>query len=294
MGLLYDLIMLIIVILFCIFGAKRGIIRSIVLFVTLILSLLIGYVVSGLITEPVYDNYVKNRVVNSVEAPIGKFDVAEFVNKNLFDNIPGFEVSDREIEEALGQSGDISENISDYAKSKGIPISSSIISEKINSLFKDEEVKSEVEKSLPSYLVPAFESAASNDPQMLGDMLRSFAKSDKAEAAEGITEIALKPVILIALRAILFVLCVIAIWIILRIIVAVARIGKNKESGGINTVLGGVLGTVKGLIVVFLITAIVSIISPMLSLTKSGSSFGLSEQSINNSVFLRLMSDILN
>lgn len=286
--------MLIIVILFCIFGAKRGIIRSIVLFVTLILSLLIGYVVSGLITEPVYDNYVKNRVVNSVEAPIGKFDVAEFVNKNLFDNIPGFEVSDREIEEALGQSGDISENISDYAKSKGIPISSSIISEKINYLFKDEEVKSEVEKSIPSYLVPAFESAASNDPQMLGDMLRSFAKSDKAEAAEGITEIALKPVILIALRAILFVLCVIAIWIILRIIVAVARIGKDRESGGINTVLGGVLGTVKGLIVVFLITAIVSIISPMLSLTKSGSSFGLSEQSINNSVFLRLMSDILN
>ena len=294
MGLLYDLIMLIIVILFCIFGAKRGIIRSIVLFVTLILSLLIGYVVSGLITEPVYDNYVKSRVVKSVEAPIEKFDVAEFVNKNLFDNIPGFEVSDREIEEALGQSGDISENISDYAKSKGIPISSSIISEKINSLFKDEEVKSEVEKSLPSYLVPAFESAASNDPQMLGDMLRSFAKSDKAEAAEGITEIALKPVILIALRAILFVLCVIAIWIILRIIVAVARIGKDRESGGINTVLGGVLGAVKGLIVVFLITAIVSIISPMLSLIKSGSSFGLSEQSINNSVFLRLMSDILN
>ena len=294
MGLLYDLIMLIIVILFCIFGAKRGIIRSIVLFVTLILSLLIGYVVSGLITEPVYDNCVKNRIVNSVKAPIGKFDVAEFVNKNLFDNIPGFEVSDREIEEALGQSGDISENISDYAKSKGIPISSSIISEKINSLFKDEEVKSEVEKSIPSYLVPAFESAASNDPQMLGDMLRSFANSDKAEAAEGITEIALKPVILIALRAILFVLCVIAIWIILKIIVAVARIGKNKESGGINTVLGGVLGTVKGLIVVFLITAIVSIIFPMLSLTKSGSSFGLSEQSINNSVFLRLMSDILN
>lgn len=286
--------MLIIVILFCIFGAKRGIIRSIVLFVTLILSLLIGYVVSGLITEPVYDNYVKSRVVKSVEAPIEKFDVAEFVNKNLFDNIPGFEVSDREIEEALGQSGDISENISDYAKSKGIPISSSIISEKINSLFKDEEVKSEVEKSLPSYLVPAFESAASNDPQMLGDMLRSFAKSDKAEAAEGITEIALKPVILIALRAILFVLCVIAIWIILRIIVAVARIGKDRESGGINTVLGGVLGAVKGLIVVFLITAIVSIISPMLSLIKSGSSFGLSEQSINNSVFLRLMSDILN
>ncbi len=294
MGLLYDLIMLIIVILFCIFGAKRGIIRSIVLFVTLILSLLIGYVVSGLITEPVYDNCVKNRIVNSVKAPIEKFDVAEFVNKNLFDNIPGFEVSDREIEEALGQSGDISENISDYAKSKGIPISSSIISEKINSLFKDEEVKSEVEKSIPSYLVPAFESAASNDPQMLGDMLRSFANSDKAEAAEGITEIALKPVILIALRAILFVLCVIAIWIMLRIIVAVARIGKNKESGGINTVLGGVLGAVKGLIVVFLITAIVSIISPMLSLIKSGSSFGLSEQSINNSVFLRLMSDILN
>lgn len=286
--------MLIIVILFCIFGAKRGIIRSIVLFVTLILSLLIGYVVSGLITEPVYDNCVKNRIVNSVKAPIEKFDVAEFVNKNLFDNIPGFEVSDREIEEALGQSGDISENISDYAKSKGIPISSSIISEKINSLFKDEEVKSEVEKSIPSYLVPAFESAASNDPQMLGDMLRSFANSDKAEAAEGITEIALKPVILIALRAILFVLCVIAIWIMLRIIVAVARIGKNKESGGINTVLGGVLGAVKGLIVVFLITAIVSIISPMLSLIKSGSSFGLSEQSINNSVFLRLMSDILN
>lgn len=294
MGLLYDLIMLIIVILFCIVGAKRGIIRSIVLLVTLILSLLIGYVASGLITEPVYDNYINDKIVNSVEDPIEKFDVAELVNKKFFDNSLGLEISNSEIEEAIGQSGDISENISDYAKSKGIPISSSTISEKINSFFADEAVKSEVEKSLPSYLVPAFESASSNDPQMLGDMLRSFAKSDKAEAAEGITEIALKPVILIALRAILFVLCVIVIWIILRIIIAVARIGKNKEASGINTVLGGVLGAVKGLITVLLITAIVSIIFPLLSLTDSGSSFGLSEQAINNSVFLRLINDILN
>ncbi len=294
MGLLYDLIMLIIVILFCISGAKRGIIRSIVLFTVLILSLLIGYVVSGLITEPVYDDYMKNRVVNSVKGPIEKFDVAELVNKKLFNNSLGLEVSDSEIEEALGENGDISENISDYAESKGIPISSSFISEKINSFFEDEAVKSEVEKSLPSYIIPAFESAASNDPQMFGDMLRSFAKPDKAEAAEEITEIALEPIILTALRAILFVLSVIVIWIVLRIIVTVARIGKNKESGGINTVLGGVLGAVKGLIVVMLITAFVSIIFPMLSLTKLGSSFGLSEQTINNSVFLRLLNDILN
>ncbi len=294
MGLLYDLIMLIIVILFCIMGAKRGIIRSIVLFVMLILSLMIGYLISSYITEPVYDAYVKNRIVNSVKGPIEDFDAAEFINERLLDNSLGIKISGNELEKALGESGDISENISDYAKSKGIPISSSIISEKVDTLFKDKSVKEEVEKSLPSYLVPAFDSAASNDPKMFGDMLRSLAKTDKSEASEEITDLALKPIILIALRAVLFVLSVIVVWIILRIIVAVARIGKNKESGGINTVLGGVLGAVKGLIVVLLITAIVSIISPLLSLTKSGGSFGLSETAINNSVFLRLIKDILN
>lgn len=294
MGLLYDLIMLIIVILFCITGAKRGIIRSIVLFVMLILSLMIGYLISSYITEPVYDAYVKNRIVNSVKGPIEDFDAAEFINERLLGNSLGIKISGNELEKALGESGDISENISDYAKSKGIPISSSIISEKVDTLFKDKSVKEEVEKSLPSYLVPAFDSAASNDPKMFGDMLRSLAKTDKSEASEEITDIALKPIILIALRAVLFVLSVIVVWIILRIIVSVARIGKNKESGGINTVLGGILGAVKGLIVVLLITSIVSIISPLLSLTNSGGSFRLSETAINNSVFLRLINDILN
>ena len=294
MALLYDIIMIIIVILFCISGARRGIVRSIVMFVILILSLLVGYLASGFLAEPVYDSYVKERVVNCIKEPIENFDTAEFVNKHFFDNKLGIKISDEEIEKALGESGDISESISSYAKSKGIPISSNTISDKIDSLFKDEEVKSEVEKSLPSYLVPAFDSAASNDSKMFGDMLRSLAKTDKDEATEELTDIALKPIILIALKAVLFVLCFIVIWIILRIIVAVTRLGKNKETGGINTVLGGLLGAVKGLLVVFLITAIISTVSPVFSLSDSGSSFTLSETAINNSVFLRIMNDILN
>lgn len=286
--------MLIIVILFCITGAKRGIIRSIVLFVMLILSLLIGYVVSGFITEPVYDTYVRERVENSVKRSMVNFDAAEFVNKEFFSNRLGIKISDSEIEEAIGESGDISQNIADYAKSKGIPISSDVVSDRIDTLFEDENVKNEVKKSFPSYLVPAFESAVSADSQMFGDMVRSLVKTDKNEASEDLTEIALKPIILVALRAALFVLCFIAVWIVLRIIAAVTRLGSKKESVGINTVLGGMLGAVKGLIVVLLITSLVSIISPLLSLTNSGGSFGLSEQTINNSVFLRLINDMLN
>lgn len=286
--------MIIIVILFCIAGARRGIIRSIVLFVMLILSLIVSYVASGFLAEPVYDSYVKERVVNSIKGPVESFDTAEFVNKHFFDNKLGIEISENEIEKALGESGDISESISSYAKSKGILVSSDTISDKIDSLFKDEEIKSEVEKSLPSYLVPAFDSAASNDSTMFGDMLRSLAKTDKNEAAEDLTEIALKPIILIALKATLFILCFIVVSIILRIIVAVTRLGMNKESGGINTVLGGLLGVIKGLLVVFLITAIISVVSPVFSLANSGSSFTPSETAFNNSVFLRIMNDILN
>lgn len=294
MALLYDLIMLIIIILFCITGARRGIIRSIVLFVALILALLIGYVASGLLAEPVYDSYVKERVVNSVKGSMQGFDVAELINKKFFNNSLGIKISDSELEDALGESGDISENISDYAKSKGIPLSSETVSKKIDSLLEDETVLSESEKFLPSYLVPAFKSAVSNDPQMFGELIRAMTKTDKSEAAEELSGVALEPVILIGLRAALFVLCFIVIWIILRIIVAVTRLGKNRESGGINTVLGGALGAVKGLIVVILITAIVSVISPLFSLSDSGSSFTLSESAMNNSVFLRLMNDILN
>lgn len=294
MALLYDLIMLIIIIFFCIIGAKRGILRSIVLFVMLIISLLIGYVASGLLAEPVYNSYVKERVINSVKEPMEGFDIAKLVNEKLFDNSLGIEIRESEIEDALGKSGDVSENISAFAKTKGLSISSETVSEKIDLFLEENSVINDAEEFLPSYLVPTFKSYVSDDSQMFSDVLRILTKSDKRDAAEGLTEIALKPIILIALRAILFVACFIIIWIILRIIVAITKLGKNKETSGMNTILGGLLGAVKGFIVVIIITVIVSVIFPVFSLADSGSLFNLSNTALNNSVFLRLMNDILN
>lgn len=294
MGLLYDLIMLIIVIMFCIIGAKRGIIRSIVFFVMLILSLLIAYLVSGWITKPVYDAYIKDKVVNSIKGPVESFDIAGFINENFLDNKLGIEVSDSEIEKALGKEGSLSENISEYAASKGISLSSDTVSEKIDSVLSDDSVVEDIEKSLPSYIAPVFESAVSTETEMLENVIRALAKTDKTEASEEITETLLEPIILTALKAALFILCFIAIWIILRIIVAIIKLGKNREKGGINTVLGGALGVVKGLIVVLLITYAVSIISPLISLVDADSSFSFSESAINNSIFLRYINDMIN
>lgn len=294
LGLLYDLIMLIIVIMFCITGARRGIIRSIVFFIILILSLLTGYIVSGFITEPVYDNYVKDKVINNVKGPIEKFDIAEFINEKFLDSKLGIKVSESEIEKALGNGENISESISKYANSKGIPLSSEAVSTKIDSIISSDTFTSEAEGFLPSYFVPVFESAVSNDKELLGNVIQSLANTDKTVAAEEITDKAIKPVLLIALRTILFLLSFIAVWIILRIIVSIAKIGKNSERGGINTVLGGILGIVKGLIVVLLITAIVGIISPVISLIDTDSFFALSEESVNNSIFLRFINDMLN
>lgn len=294
MGLLYDLIMLIIVIMFCIIGAKRGIIRSIVFFVMLVFSLLIGYIVSGFITEPVYDAYVREKVVNSITGSVKSFDIAGFINERLFDNKLGIEISDSEIERALAQEGDLSENISSYAASKGIPLSSEAVSEKIDSVLNNDSVKTEIEKSLPSYIAPAFESALSNETDTIENVIKSLAKTDKTEASEEIADTLLKPFVLKVLRVVLFILCFIAAWIILRIIVAVTKLGKNSETGGINTVLGGVLGAVKGLIVVMLITWAVSLISPIISLINANSFFAFSDSAINNSIFLRFINDIIN
>lgn len=294
MGLLYDLIMFIIVIMFCIIGAKRGIIRSIVFFVMLILSLLIAYLVSGFITEPVYDAYVKDKIINSIQEPVEKFDIAEFVNERFLDNKLGIEISDREIEKALGQEGSLSDNISAYAISKGIPLSSETVSEKIDSVLDNRTVMEDISKSLPSYIAPAFKSSASKESTILEDVIKALAKTDKIKASEEITEIVLEPFVLKAVRVVLFILCFILTCIILRIVIAVTKLGKNSETGGINTVLGGVLGIIKGLIVVLIITWAVSLISPIIYAIDSNSSFAFSESAINNSIFLRYINDIIN
>lgn len=294
MGLLYDLIMFIIVIMFCIIGAKRGIIRSIVFFVMLILSLLIAYLVSGFITEPVYDAYVKDKIINSIQEPVEKFDIVEFVNERFLDNKLGIEISDSEIEKALEQEGSLSDNISAYAISKGIPLSSETVSEKIDSVLDNRTVMEDISKSLPSYIAPAFKSMASKESAILEDVIKALAKTDKIKASEEITEIVLEPFVLKAVRVVLFILCFILVCIILRIVIAVTKLGKNSETGGINTVLGGVLGIVKGLIVVLLITWAVSLISPIIYAIDSNSSFAFSESAINNSIFLRYINDIIN
>lgn len=294
MGLLYDLIMFIILIMFCIIGAKRGIIRSIVFFVMLLLSLLIAYLVSGFITEPVYDAYVKNRIINSVQGPVEDFDIAGFINDKFLDNKLDIKISDSEIEKAICQEGSLSDNISAYALSKGIPLSSEAVSEKIDSVLDSRAVIDDVGELLPSYVLPVFKSAVSKESETLENVIKALSKTDKEKAAEEITEIVLEPFALKAVRVILFIMCFIAACIILRIVIAVTKLGKNSETGGINTILGGVLGLVKGLIIVLLITWAVSLISPIISAIDSNSPFAFSESAINNSIFLRYINDIIN
>ncbi len=294
MGLLYDLIMLIIVIMFCIIGAGRGIVRSIVLFITLIVSLLIGYVVSGIIAEPVYESFVKDKAVNAIKDSVEDFDAAEFVNEKFFDNKLGIKISDAEIEKAISQDGSLSENISEYAESKGIALSSGSVAEKIDSVLEDESVINEVEKALPSYAAPLFESALSNEKDMMESIIKSLVKTDKTLASEEIADNVLKHIVMTPIRIVLFILCFIAAWIILRLIVAVTRLGKNREKSALNTVLGGALGIIKGLILAVMITVAVSVISPIISAVDSNSMFNVSESAINNSIFLRCITDIIN
>lgn len=292
MALLYDIIALVIIAIFCLFGARRGFLRSIILLGSLVVALLVGVLVSNTCTEPIYNSYVKNKVETKISDSFNGVNIYSFIPKSQIEEKLGIAIPDSTYEEIINGDGTLTESVSDYAKKININISPEKVSEYILDFVDDETTKSEVESKLSGALSTAFHSFIQSDDDNTKDVLSMLINTDKEELPTEFTRVAIRPILLSVLKALVFIATFILLLIILRIIITITHLGRRSEISGTNRVLGAIFGLLKGILIVFIITYLITLISPFVGADSKNSIF--SEATLHDSFVFRYVIDILN
>ena len=114
-------------------------------------------------------------------------------------------------------------------------------------------------RSLPSFMSGIADSLVTKEK--LNDVVLSILDAETNDYATAITDNAVKPVVLVPMRALIFAVLFAIILIVLNILARLMRgINRIPLVGGINKILGAAAGFVQGAIVVFLICIFVQVV----------------------------------
>lgn len=97
----------------------RGFVKTIFGVLGSIVAIILAVVISFFICDAVYNTFVKSYVTQFAYDLVSEIDAGEIIENYLTDNGVTGDIDKEEINEVITGEGDLSENISAYAKSKG-------------------------------------------------------------------------------------------------------------------------------------------------------------------------------
>lgn len=283
MALLYDLAVVIVLLLFFIFGVKKGFIKSVLSLICFVLAIVISLFASSKLAQPIYEMCFKERVTSFIAENINRIDVSGAVNNYLLKNV-GITADEKTVRSIIGTEGDIKNNIESYAKAKGVNLNSQSISQNVDSFLKSDDLKGAIESALPSSLASAVFKAAESSAETVSKVLQACVNPDKTQAAVTIEEAFVNDMLILLIKYALFLLMFTVLSFILKLIVAATGIvNKIPVAGGVNRALGGALGILKGGVALVIIAVIVSALSALFASRYSA----LAESTIENSLVFK-------
>lgn len=289
MALIYDLLVVLILIVFFAAGVRKGFIKSILSLVCFVVSVVVSLFAAEKLAQPVYEMCFKESVTSFIEENIDKVDVTGVVNSYLLDNL-GIEADEKTIKSIIGTQGDISQNIKLYAEEKGVSLDEEVLEKNINSFLKSKELESAIESALPSSLASAVFSAAESSSEAIAEILQACVNPDKNVAARAIEDAFVNDAIILLVKYALFLIFYIVIRFLLKLLVAATGIiNKIPVAGKVNRALGGAFGILKGGVFILLIAVIVAGLSYVLASRYSI----LSESTIDNSLIFKYFYNIV-
>ncbi|MCH5199409.1 MAG: CvpA family protein [Oscillospiraceae bacterium] len=139
-----------------------------------------------------------------------------------------------------------------------------VISDNISNGTAFGSIASAVEKmadSIPVILSGVSESVTSGDRTIMNEVVLSILDADTDDFARAITDDMVRPVLLVPMRALIFIVLFAIIAIILSIAAKLLKlVNKIPLIGNINKVLGAVAGAVEAVIVIFLVCIFIQVI----------------------------------
>ena len=234
----------------------RGFIKTVFGVIGSIAAIIIALIVTHLTYEAFYDAFVSKHVVDAAYSVISEINAGEMVESYLSENGVTTELSADEINTVINRDGDLSRNISDYAKQKG---------------EKDVDVKALMDKYLSEDTVDRiFESGELEEigfkketvRGMISDggedikyTIKAAANPDKHKAAEEFEEHVLsrpaKKLTAMCMAVVIFVILQVAFMIVIRAAGVISRFEPIRST---DKLLGLVCGLISGTITVMCLT----------------------------------------
>lgn len=283
MALIYDLLVVLILVVFFSIGVRKGFIKSILSLVCFVLSVVVSLFAAERLAQPIYEMCFKEKVTSFIEENIDKIDVSGVVNSYFLDDL-GIEADEKTIRSIIGTQGDISQNIKLYAERNGVTVDKEYIDKRINSFLKSKELESAIKTALPSQLASAVFSAAESSSEVIADILQACVNPDKSVAARAIEDAFVNDAIILLVKYALFLIFFAIIRFLLKLIVAATGIiNKIPVAGKVNRILGGAFGILKGGVFILILAMTIEV-----TVSFMGSRYSLfSESTIDNSLIFK-------
>lgn len=288
----FDVFILAIILFYLYTGGKRGFVKSILIFVGYIVAFGAAFFVSNNFSDNIYDTFVKDKVVSSVETQISKVNITDEVKRALNNSFGkyGVTLTDQDVEDILkDDSVDFTDKITQKINStyRDANVDSSQIQQIVDDLF-NSSVISDIIPSLSGFMPKTLQELFNTQNMTVDETLHALS-GDVHTTAEYIETNVLRPNILGIIKTILF---VITFFIVKTICYYITRmmsfVNKIPLVGPVNTLLGLALGLLEGLLVAYIVAMIVRFVV----FISSGNMIVFNDDTINSTLIFKHIYDI--
>lgn len=254
-------IAIIIVLIVCIYmGGKKGFLRTAVLLIGYVIAALGGYFISKEASPIVYDKFLSKSIEKVVQDNIQNFSVKNQIKDVFKQQNLGVDIPDAEIDKIINQGGDLSENFADFASQAGSEMQKADLEEKFSSALNENVVLKNIKGKLPANTYSQIEKYLTESKDNLYQIIKALNNPSKEESAKELTELAVKPVVIVAIEIIIFMIAFSLLLIIVKLVSRSCSVfNKAPLIGPVNTLLGAALGAIQGILIVIVLVLIVKL-----------------------------------
>lgn len=257
---IYDIMAVAIVVGCIIVSWKRGLLKTLVLIVGYAFACVGGYFVANQYADNVYDRFLKEKCESIVEDNIVDFNANDEINEVLAEqNIP-IELTDEQIDEIINYDGTVSEGVINYLEERQIPLTQDM-KQKITQELSSDSIVSKLEGKINDRaynILVEYNKIADN---AIDKIFKSMVQSNETSIAEELNNIVIKPIIIKVLKVVIFILVFLVIIIIVKIVANLMKfVNTIPIAGGINRLLGGGLGFLQGILILYVVSLLIKII----------------------------------
>lgn len=248
MALFLDCAFVAILLICCIVGYVKGFTKLLIGLVATVVASAVAFWGASSLSEPVYDRYFKDTVHKEVRTAIENVKLSDIVKpvlqKQGLDGI----LDDKDIDAAANMGGDLIENIGTQLKNKGADSEQvSKVKESISTYFGDEMME-DIQKELNERGLSEYVEKIELSSEDMKKCVQKAVSADKDEAADYISEKAVKPIATGAIKCLMFMICFALVQLLFRVIILISGVMTNISELKAADRFGGLaLGAAEGL-----------------------------------------------